>query len=77
MTNWDPDPGNDQFAQAEAAGFNPYAGPDGLYEDPPARPPRKPRTDRFGTDWAAERRAAEQADTDRRFGDIVNRYDEE
>jgi len=29
VSTWDRDPGNDQFAQAEAAGFNPYAGPNG------------------------------------------------
>ena len=73
MTNWDPDPDSTQFEQAERAGYNPYAQ---RYEQLPQR--RRPRrTNRFGTDWAAERAAAEQAETDRQFGDIVKRYDEE
>jgi hypothetical protein len=50
MTNWDRDPGNDQFAQAEAAGFNPYAGPNGRYETP-RRSGRDVERERFEQQW--------------------------
>ena len=43
-TDWD----STQFADAEAAGFNPYAGPNGRFETPPARPSHRPASNRFG-----------------------------
>lgn len=42
MTGWRDEYADDQFAQAEARGFNPYAGPNGKVEDPP-RPSRGTR----------------------------------
>ena len=60
------DSGNDQFARAEAAGFNPYAGPSGRYEQPtapppPASPPPLSERERFEQQWQG----------------IIDRYDEE
>lgn len=66
MNGWRDEYADDQFAQAERAGFNPYAPPEGQRMTPPV-------PDRFGRDEPVE----PEPSFDRQWQDIVDRYDEE
>ena len=68
MSTWDRDPGNDQFAQAEAAGFNPYAGSNGRYETPPKVEP---------VQSFFPQEQPDEDEVEQQWQDIINRYDEE